>query len=509
MYLRKVKNKSNTSIQVAEKVLGKRKIVKHIGTARNVLELIELTKRGLKYIDDCRIKEGRISLFDNRFNESELKKLLSNVVFGKVMDTVSYNFFDFYYHFLGLDILKDNCFKDLVIARILNPTSKLETRNYLETKLNHKYSLTEIYRGMKKASDCGYKERIEDLLFDFVKTNISSVISVLFFDVTTLYYESFTEDDFRKNGFSKDKKSNQPQIVVSLTVTKQGFPVHMQAFEGNKFEGYTMLPVMQELIKKHSLKDIVLVADAGMLSKDNTDDLEAKNLKFIVGARLGNLDKTIFEKVTNVPKIDGQTERFELTKTKFLIINYSIKRANKDKSDREKQLKRANYALNNPSNLTKNYKFLKKEKGTKNEWKINEAKLQKAEQLEGLKGYVTNAQELSNTEIITKYQELWQVEKAFRITKSDLQARPIFHTVKEKILTHMLIVFTSLAITRYAEIKNSKSLKRILNLLSQIKEITVKDKVSGEQISKFTEIISEEQKELLKNTNLLSFTQGT
>ncbi len=509
MYLRKVKNKSNTSVQVVEKVSGKRKIVKHMGTARNELELIELVKRGLKYIEDCRIKEGRISLFDNRFNQSELKELLSKVIFGKVMDTVSYKFFDFYYHFLGLDVLKDNCFKDLVIARILNPTSKLETRNYLEERLNHKYSLTEIYRGMKKASDGGYKEIIEDLLFDFVKTNISSVISVLFFDVTTLYYESFTEDDFRKNGFSKDKKSNQPQIVVSLTVTKQGFPVHMQAFEGNTFEGHTMLPVMKGSIKKHSLKDIVLVADAGMLSEKNTDELEAENLKFIVGARLGNLSSKTFENVINVPKIDGQTERFELTKTKFLVINYSTKRATKDKSDREKQLKRANYALNNPSNLTKNYKFLKKEKGTKNEWKINEAKLQKAELLEGLKGYVTNALELTNTEIITKYQELWQVEKAFRITKSDLSARPIFHTVKEKILTHMLIVFTSLAITRYAEIKNNKSTKKILHLLSQIKEVTIKDKVSGEQISKFTEITSEEQKELFKNTNLLSFLQGT
>ena len=169
MYLRKVKNKSNTSVQVVEKISGKRRIVKHIGTSRNELELIELTKRGVSYIEDCRIKEGRISLFDNRFNESELKKLMENVIFGKVMDTVSYKFFEFYYHFLGLNKLKDNLFKDLVIARILNPVSKLETRNYLEEKLNHKYSLTEIYRGMKKAFDGGYKEIIEDLLFNFTK----------------------------------------------------------------------------------------------------------------------------------------------------------------------------------------------------------------------------------------------------------------------------------------------------------------------------------------------------
>ena len=504
MYLRKVRNRfGNVSIQVVKKVSGKRTIVSHLGTAKNDLEKFELLKRGRDYIDRDRIKSGVISLFDNRFESNELTEITNKLIFGPVYDTPSFLFFEYYYNLLGLKNLKDDLFKDLCLARILHPASKMETRDYLEEKFGKVYSLTQIYRGMLKAYDKNYREKIEKILFDFSRKYISKEVSILFFDVTTLYYESFKQDAFRKNGFSKDNKSNQPQIVISLVVTETGFPLKFKVFEGNKFEGHTMIPVIKELIKTQNLNDCVVVADAAMLSGENIKNLENENIKFIVGARLGNLNRNLFDKITSdafMLKTDGQTKRIMHKNNLSLIISYSTKRAQKDKSDREKQIKKAITALKNPANVTRNYKFLAKDKLTLN---LNQSLIQKQEKLDGLKGYVTNANYLTNAEVIKKYSELWQVEKSFRISKSDLKARPIFHTTKQKILTHILIVFTSLAITRYAELKNLKSVKKMISVLSQVKEIKITDRVTGNSTHSYTnpqkpQILNQ----LLQDTNL-------
>jgi len=262
-----------------------------------------------------------------------------------------------------------------------------------------------------------------------------------------------------------------------------------------------MIPCIKEIVDNHQLKDFVVVADSAMVSISNRTSLQNEGLKFIVGARLGNLSQKVFDRVVNgVIKVDGNSQRFILEKGQILIVSYSTKRANKDRTDRNKQLMRAKYALSSPSIITRRYKFLKKTENTG--WELNQFNLDKTEKLEGLKGYVTNATELTNKEIIGKYSELWQVEKSFRISKSDLKARPIFHTVQQKIEAHISIVFASLAIVRYTEIITSKSLQKILNLLDQIQEVVLKDPVSGEVFSKYTQADNPEILTLLKHANI-------
>lgn len=490
-------------VQVVEKVNRNNKVVKHLGTARNTLELKQLTVLAQKYIDTARIKQGRISLFDTRYEESDVKDFLSRLVMLGAYDSLIFHFFHYFYKLLGFGGLKDDCFTDLVIARLAHPVSKAKTREWLEDKFGilHKYSLTGVYRTMERSNKLQYQKKLEECIWDFSAKRFPNDISVLFFDVTTLYYEAFDEDDFRKFGYSKDRKENQPQLVVALTVTARGIPLHVKVFEGNKFEGHTMIPCIQEITKKHKTTDFVMVADSAMVSVSNMDELETLGLKFIVGARLANLPSKLFEEViTTLPKTDGSLCRFSLEGERILVVGYATKRANKDRTDRNKQLRRAKYALLNPAVIAKRYKFLKKV--GKDKWEFNQANLEKAEKLEGLKGYVTNAKELTNEDIMLKYSALWNVEKSFRISKSDLKARPIFHPVKEKIEAHISIVFAALAIARYVEITTGKSLERTIYLLEKTKEVILKDTLSQEIFSKYTQADDPEIQELVKLTNI-------
>ena len=449
-------------------------------------------------MDNERIKSGRLSLFDSRYDKNSWEELLARLDFVSALDTPTFNFFRYFYHKIGLSELKSNCFCDLVIARIIWPVSKAKTRNVLQASLNKNYSLTALYRTMQVAILKDYQVKIESVLWDFLQKQ-GETVSVLFFDVTTLYFESFDEDGFRNCGFSKDHKANQPQVTVTLTVTTTGFPLHLRSFSGNKFESHTIIPCILNIQEEHNLNDFIVVADSAMVSQTNMEELERRCLKFIVGARLGNLSKTIFQQITSVPKTDGATQRFNLGASKALIVSYSQKRAAKDRSDREKQLKRANYALVNPATIARNFKFLEKTKF--GDFSLNKTLLRKAEQLEGLKGYITNALDLADQEIVDKYSQLWQVEKSFRISKSDLKARPIFHTAKQKIEVHLLIVFTALAVVRLAENTAKLSCAKILEKLSPVKQIIIEDKLTKEQISKFVQP-TDEVKSLLKLANI-------
>lgn len=499
MFVRRRKNADGTiSFQVMEKVERRNRLIKHLGTARNSLEVNQLVNLSRQFLDSQRIKSGKLSLFDSRYDKNSWEEFLSKLEFISALDTPTFDFLNYFYKLIGLGSLNDPCFCDLIIARIIWPLSKAKTRDFLQSNLNKNYSLTSLYRTMQTAILKDYQGKIEAILWDFLKKQ-NETISVLFFDVTTLYFEAFDEDDFRKCGFSKDHKSNQPQVTVTLTVTPSGFPLHLRSFSGNKFEGHTIIPCILDICKRHNLNDLIVVADSAMVSQNNMEELENHKLKFIVGARLGNLSKTIFQQIVAIPKTDGATQRFNLGNNKTLVVAYSQKRAVKDKSDREKQLKRANYALTNPSTVARNFKFLEKTKF--GDFTLNKKLLQKSEQLEGLKGYITNATYLTDKEIIDKYSQLWQVERSFRISKSDLKARPIFHTAKEKIEAHLLIVFTALAIIRLVESTTKLSVAKLLEKLNPVKQIIIEDKLTKEQTSKFIQP-NDEAKSLFKLAKL-------
>lgn len=483
-------------MQVLEKVGGKNRVVKHLGTARTPTELIQLKQQAADYLDQVRISKGVVSLFDTRYTRTEFERYVDTLIVHPVRETPSYEFFNHFYRRLGFTNLKDDCFKDLVLGRILNPASKAATQEWLADKLEKQYSLTEIYRCMQKAYTVGYRETLEKLMFKFATNNLVPNIAVLFFDVTTLYYESIHPDELRQPGFSKDGKPHQPQIVVALSVTTQGFPLHLRVFSGNKFEGHTFLPCIKEIVDQHKLNKLIVVADAAMLSGTNLEALEANHLKFIVGARLGNLPQDLFARVVaNVQKADGTTIRFNLSHDRILVVGYSQKRAYKDKSDREKQIARANWVLANPAVMAGRYKYLKRH--GQEGFSLNMEQIEKGKLLEGLKGYVTNAPEFSNAEIVEKYSQLWTVEKAFRMSKSDLKARPVFHILRDKIEAHLTIVFAALAIIRYVEILTNRSIAHLQKVLDRVKEVVIEDPGSGETVTKYSQV-NEESSYLFK-----------
>jgi transposase len=500
MFIRTKRNSSgHTAIQVVKKVGRRNRMVKHIGTARSPLELSQLKERAQSYIDQKRINAGVISLFDSRFTQSELDTLLERLRFTHAFDTVTYRFFHFFCRRMGLSGMVDPCFTDLVVARIVEPASKRRTRDILEMRFGKRYSLPTLYRTLRAASRSDYRSRIERHIHTFVTVSMKETLTVIFFDVTTLYFETGEEDDIRKHGFSKDGKPQQPQIVVALAVTASGMPILTRMFEGNTFEGHTMLPCVRDVRETCKSSDLIVVADSAMMSADNMQRLEEQNLRYIVGARLANMSTRLLETITTtIPRTDRAHIRLPFgERDRILIVSYSVKRAAKDKSDREKQIRRAQEVLERPGHATRRYKFLSVRGAA---YALNQELIRKMERLEGLKGYVTNARALSDEAVIEKYASLWQVERSFRMSKSDLQARPIFHTLKESIEVHLLIVFAALAVSRYVEIATGTTIQSVIAILTQVKEIIVEDPSTGQTASKFTNLTEEAQR-LLRNTD--------
>ncbi|HOP59144.1 MAG TPA: IS1634 family transposase [Bacteroidales bacterium] len=143
------------------------------------------------------------------------------------------------------------------------------------------------------------------MVVEFAKNNYGFDFDLLFYDVTTLYFETFEEDELRRNGFSKDNKLQQPQILVALLVTREGFPIAYSIFSGNTFEGHTIIPVVNAFIKKHTVKEFTVVADAAMISATNIQELLSDNINYIVGARLGSLSNDLIEQINS--SITGRT----------------------------------------------------------------------------------------------------------------------------------------------------------------------------------------------------------
>jgi len=307
---------------------------------------------------------------------------------------------------------------------------------------------------------------------------------LVLYDVTTLYFESFKEYDFQKPGFSKDNKPMQPQIVVGLITTRSGFPVMHEVFEGNTFEGHTMLAIVKRFQERVGQTKPVIVADAAMLSKTNMQELEKEGYSYIVGARLANSAAGFIGQIDQtLPRTDKAIRRFSYgaVENASMICEFSDARYKKDKREFDKQVKRALDLLerNEPGRRAK---FVKKSKEKDKHFIFDTALQAKTEKLLGVKGFVTNIPEetMSSEKVISYYRDLWHVEQAFRMSKSDLQARPIFHRTQEAIRAHMLICFMGLMMGKYLEINTGLSLRKIREELWKVHEAQILDPRTGE-----------------------------
>jgi transposase len=373
--------------------------------------------------------------------------------------------------------LRNELLIDIVIARIIEPGSKVQSIEFLKEFMGKEYSRRTFYREIPRIKSA--RNTVESKVLEIARKEFAFDFSLVFYDVTTLYFESFESDELRQCGFSKDNKLNQPQIILALLVNVKGFPVGYQIFEGKRFEGHTLIPVIMRFKRKHQIEKFTVVADAAMISSENIEALLKVGLQYIVGARVSNLSIKIIETVSSkLGQNDGATIRIQ-TKYGDLVCDFSAKRYSKDKREMEKQISKAEKLLINPGNI-KRAKFISSEQQA---YVLNTSLIEKTKQLLGIKGYYTNLSkaEVSDSLVIEHYHNLWHVEQAFRIAKSDLQFRPIYHFKQQSIEVHILICFMALAVCKYMELKTGKSTKSILKLLKSVTDAKILNTITGQE----------------------------
>jgi hypothetical protein len=382
---------------------------------------------------------------------------------------------------LGRAAGRDEVFRQLVTARIIEPVSKLDSLRVLEEA------------GVVPPSYATLKRRLPVYAKDAFRQGLSAACAaharlgratLVLYDVTTLYFETDEGDGFRESGFSKERRL-EPQITVGLLTGADGFPLMVSAFEGNKAETKTMLPVIEAFMTAHQLPDVTIVADAGMVSDANRKDIEAAGLSFILGARIPDVpypvaqwrrehpgepipDGQVF--TLRWPALDGSGRRDQV-----FYYQYKADRARRTLRGIDEQVKKAEQAVAGKTPVKRN-RFVQLSGGTKT---VNRGLEEKARALAGLKGYVTNLQacpdgtKVTPEFVISAYHQLFQAEKSFRMAKSDLQARPIYHRTRDSIEAHLTIVFAALAVSRWIETATGWSIRRFVKTARRYRTIQI------------------------------------
>jgi transposase len=428
------------------------------------LEIKKMTgQRELFFSDQDR---AIISAF-NSLSNSNIRTVGPELIFGRIYD------------YIGLNAIKEELFRHLVIARLAFPLSKLKTVEYLYRYQGIQLEINSVYRFLDKLNS-KLKGQVEQIVFNHTKKVLGGNIGVVFYDMTTLYFEASDEDDLRKTGFSKDGKHQHPQIFLGLLVASGGYVIGYDIYEGNTYEGDTLIPFIENISRKFKLNRPVIIADSGLLSKKNIEALEDSGYEYILGARIKNEKDSVKQQILNHNYSDGDILSVSKDNNRRLLVSYSAKRAKKDAYNRERGLKRLEKKVKT-GKLTKSSinnrgynKFLKLD-GEINIG-IDYSKIEQDKHWDGLKGYITNTK-LSNQEVLNNYKDLWHIERAFRMSKTDLRIRPIYHRLRDRIDAHICISFAAYAIYKELERalhinKSTLSVKKAAELTHNMYEIT-------------------------------------
>ena len=302
--------------------------------------------------------------------------------------------------------------------------------------------------------------------------------------MSTLYFETDTGDGFREPGFSKERRL-EPQITIGLLTDQAGFPLMIEAFEGNTAETLTMLPTIRAFMKAHRLVDVTIVADAGMISAANQKAIEDAGLSFILGARIPDIPYVVAEwrrehpgqdlgdgQVLTQPWPAGPADR---RRDQVIYYQYRADRARRTLRGIDEQVAKAEKAIEGKTAVKRN-RFVQLSGGTRT---VNRALEAKARALAGIKGYVTNlaacpdGTPITADFVIDAYHQLFQIEKSFRMSKHDLQARPIYHHQRDSIDAHLSIVFAALAVSRWIEDRTGWSIKKFVRTARRYRTIEI------------------------------------
>lgn len=509
MFIREVKNRSGSiSIQIISKDSGRYKVVRTIGCATTRQEIDTLKIKAKQELENIKRQpslfssslDEKIVETISQLNNADIRTVGPELIFGKIYDHI------------GFGALNEPLFKNIVIARLAFPLSKLKTSEYLYRYQGKSIDVNKIYRFLDKLNN-ELEQQVQKIAFRHTKKVLNSDLSIVFYDMTTLYFEASDEDDLRKTGFSKDGKHSNPQIFIGLLVGLGGYAIGYDIFEGNTYEGHTLIPFLEKMQNKFSLDKPIVIADSGLLSKGNLLALEDNGYQFILGARIKNEDKTTQSRIREYEFNNGSfysqgveiTDKKGIIRKRRLIVHYSDKRAKKDSYNRERGLRRLEKRLKS-GKLTKSNinnrgynKYLEMEGEVT--IKIDYEKYKADAIWDGLKGYVTNTR-LSNQEILDNYNNLWHIEKAFRMSKTDLRIRPIYHRLKHRIEAHICISFT--AYTIYKELErvlkaeeSSLSLRKASEITHTIYQLSYRLPDSGHERTQLLKM-DKEQAELYR-----------
>ena len=502
MFVRKKNNRSGTtSVVIVSKQSGSYKELRTVGTSSDASKVAAFVQEGKDWI---RRQSAVPDIFD-KYERENFERETIEYFFNRIENILlngTQLILNRVYCLIGFDRINDTILKDLVVSRICHPRSKTATVEYLKAHFDEDIDLNKICRYLDVLHSI-HQETVQQISVEHTRKILGGKIGLVFYDVTTLYFETDYPDELRKTGFSKDGKHNQPQIVLGLLVSVGGYPLAYSIHEGNKYEGHTMIPAVGDFVKKFDLKDFVVVADSGLMNKDNIADLEAKNYKYILGAKIKTESMEVKDWILSLEKQDGRFDELGKLPKSRLIVGYSENRAKKDRYNREKGIKR----------LEKEYKTKKltKDKVNKRGYNkfleisddvkvnINYDKIKEDERWDGLKGYLTNT-DLPAEKVYEEYSGLWQVERAFRVTKGTLELRPMFHFTKKRIEAHICICFVAYKVYKELErilkiAKINLSVDKVLDIAKTITTIRIWLPVSCQSISR-TMLLTDRQKSI-------------
>lgn len=458
MFVRKKKNRSGTTtVVVVSKRHGRFVEVKNFGTVMSDTDVSKLYSKAQHWL---RTNGGQQSL---DFEDMKGREMEETERFFDNIDSVLINgtqlLLNQVYDSIGFCRIQDDVLRHLVIARISQPMSKLATVEYLKSYYDEDVDLNQIYRYMDRLYK-SQQEQVQNISVEHTRKILGGRIGLMFYDVSTLYFETAKTDALREPGFSKDGKTAESQVVLGLLVSEGGYPLSYSLYNGSQYEGYTMIPMIDDFKQRFNLgDDFIVVADSGLMSEDNVKLLRQAGYKYIIGARIKNEAKAVKDWILGHAKKDGHFFERKRDGGERLIVGYSETRAKKDAYNRSRGVARLRKAYGS-GRLTKNQvnrrgynKFLEISKDV--QVYISEDKIMDDERWDGLKGYITNT-DLDADHVVTQYHGLWVVERAFRISKGTLDMRPMFHFTERRIEAHVCICFVAY--------KVYKELERIIKL---------------------------------------------
>lgn len=460
MFVRRKKNRSGSiSVVIVDKRCGKFRELHTVGIANSLEEVDELCLQGRSWINaHLGVQELDFDGLDLKDEEVRMaESFLDNV------DAILLNgaklILDKIYDSIGFNKIADDVLRHLVVARLCQPMSKMATVEYLKSHFDEDVDLNKIYRYLDKLYN-SQQDVVQKISVEHTFKVLGGRVEMLFYDVTSLYFESFREDVLRSPGFSKDGKTAETQIILGLLVCENGYPLAYSIFNGAQYESYTMVPIIDDFKQRFGLDDFVVVADSGFMIKRNVDMLRSGNYSFIVGGRIRKYGGDIKQWILSLPHEDGVYYEYTLDNGDRLIVTYNSKRAAKDAYNRNKGVEKLRKAYisgkitKDKSNKRGYNKFLLIDKDIN--VSILDEKIAEDAQWDGLKGYVTNTK-LPAEDVVAQYRGLWVVERAFRVSKSTIETRPMFHFTERRIEAHVCLCFVAF--------KVYKELERIISLL--------------------------------------------